>query len=104
MKLCIDKKVPKKTLWLACWGVLVVIGLPLFITGIQVWSQQESDILRYAAKSDVEQCKQDQGTTKEVLKNVVKEVEELKLLVLSGQKEFRQDNKEIMKYLRDMKR
>jgi len=104
MKLCIDKKVPKKTLWIVCWSVFVVICIPLFITGIQVWSQQESDFLRYAAKDDVEQCKQDQAGAKTALKHLSDEMKELKALVVTGQKEFRADNKEILKYLRDLKR
>ena len=41
---CIKDKVPKKWLWTG----FTVLGLPLFITGIKVWSGQESDALRYA--------------------------------------------------------
>ena len=36
--------VPKKWLWIG----FVIVGLPLLMTGLKVWSGQEADHLRYA--------------------------------------------------------
>ena len=94
---CAEAKVSKKTLWVACWAVLVVICLPLFVTGVQVWSQQESDELRYASKAEVEQCKSNQVEFRTVQKHIKQDLEELK----NGQKTLNEGIADIQKYLRD---
>lgn len=49
----LTKKVPKYWLWIG----FIIIGLPLLITGINVWSGQASDSLRYAPVRDVVDCR-----------------------------------------------
>ena len=94
---CAEAKVPKKTLWVVCWAILVVIGIPLFVTGVGVWSQQESDELRYASKAEVEQCKSNQVEFRTVQRHIKQDLEELK----EGQKRLNEGIADIQKYLRD---
>lgn len=49
LKICVGKKINKKVVWI----IFAVIGLPLLITGIRVWSGQESDPLRYATRNEL---------------------------------------------------
>lgn len=59
---CVKSKVPKKTLWIALWAVIVVIIIPLFVTGVQVWSEQDSDELRYASKDSLHEIERKYDT------------------------------------------
>jgi len=46
---CMKKMVTKK----AAWTGFLLIGIPLLITGVKVWSGQNADPLKYAKKEDV---------------------------------------------------
>jgi hypothetical protein len=100
IKLCISdikhKMVSKKVLWSICWGLFVFIVIPLGVTGIKVWSQQESDSLRYASKHEVDLVKGNQTEIKVNQKHLVESLQELK----DGQIESQRDVKEILNYLR----
>lgn len=89
---CVTQKITKKTLWIA----FAVIGLPLFVTGIKVWSQQESDALRYADKRTVEQIRRDQSEFRATQKHILETLRGMK----DGQKESTKDIKEILKRLK----
>jgi len=91
MKMCISKKVSKKTIWIA----LIALGLPLFITGIKVWSQQESDSLRYAAKAEMATHELRITEMQVVVKHLAEDIQEIK----DGQAEAREDRREILRQL-----
>ena len=93
LKTCVSKKVPKKILWIACWAVFVVIAIPLFITGINVWSQQEADFLRYAQKEDVVKIQV-------VIEHLSKNIEEMKRDIKEGQTKAQADREEMLLLLR----
>ena len=93
LKDCVSKKVPKKTLWIICWAVFVVIAIPLFITGINVWSQQEADFLRYAQKEDVVKIQV-------VIEHLSKNIEEMKQDIKEGQTKAQTDREEMLRLLR----
>jgi hypothetical protein len=46
---CLDKFVKTRTVWV----FFIVLGLPLIVTGLKVWSGQESDQYRYASKEAI---------------------------------------------------
>ena len=102
----LGKLVSKKTVWV----FLAVIGIPLLVTGVQVWSQQEADYIRfaqakievdlkYATKESVEECKRQLVESKTIQRNILEDLEDLK----EGQREASKDIKEVLKYLRDKK-
>jgi len=93
LKACVSKKVPKKILWIVGWGVFVVIVIPLFITGINVWSQQEADFLRYAQKEDVVKIQV-------VIEHLSKNIEEMKQDIKEGQTKAQADREEMLLLLR----
>ena len=93
LKACVSKKVPKKILWIVGWGVFVVIVIPLFITGINVWSQQEADFLRYAQKEDVVKIQV-------VIEHLSKNIEEMKRDIKEGQTKAQADREEMLLLLR----
>ena len=93
IKTCLIAKVPKKTLWVVCWAVFVVIAIPLFVTGINVWSQQEADFLRYAQKEDVVKIQV-------VIEHLSKKVEEMKQDIKEGQTKAEKDREEMLRLLR----
>jgi len=93
LKACVSKKVPKKILWIICWAVFVVIAIPLFITGINVWSQQEADFLRYAQKEDVVKIQV-------VIEHLSKNIEEMKQDIKEGQTKAQTDREEMLRLLR----
>jgi len=96
MKLCIDKKVPKRTLWIACWAVVCVIMIPLFITGVQVWSEQDSNALRFAGKDEVQACKTNQSRLDTIQQQVREDIKSL----VKGQEKLEAGQVEILRYLR----
>ena len=93
LKDCAAKKVPKKTAWIAMWSILVVIGIPLFCTGVKVWSQQESDHLRFVEKTEMVEHERAQIKLQEVVRHLSEDMSELK----AGQKEVMRDVKEILR-------
>ena len=93
---CAAKKMPKSWLWIG----FLVIGLPLLVTGARVWSQQESDSLRYAEKQDVVDCQKKQLKLDEAVKHMNNDINEIK----NSQYEAQKDIKEILRYLRDGER
>ena len=95
LKLCLATKLPKKTAWLAMWALIVVIGIPLFSMGIQVWSGQENDHLRYVEKSEMIAHERESVQTRAAVKHMAKDMNDLK----AGQQEVQRDVKEILKRL-----
>ena len=93
MKLFINKKVSKKTVWIA----IIALGLPLLLTGVRVWSQQESDHLRYADKDDMVRMEKAQTELQTIVKHMRDDIQGIK----NGQGEAQKDIKEILRYLRD---
>lgn len=89
---CLQKKVSQKVVWI----LFVAIGLPLLVTGIRVWSQQESDHLRYAGKSELAIHEKRITRAEVIADNVIKDIAEIK----TSQSETRKDIKEILKYMR----
>lgn len=45
---CVHDKVTRKTIWAFVVGVFVVVGLPLFLLGGNMWSAQKASSLTYA--------------------------------------------------------
>ena len=97
LKLCINRMVPKKTLWIICWGLFVVVVMPFGITAVKVWSQQASDSLRYVEKTELNQIRETQTETKKDIEYIKDDLQDLK----SGQVEANKDIKEVLKYLRN---
>ena len=93
LKSCVGKKVPKKTLWIACWAVFVVIAIPLFITGINVWSQQEADHLKYAQREDMVKIQV-------IVEHLSNDIKEMKQDFKKGQIKAQKDREEMLRLLR----
>jgi len=93
----LSSKVSKKSMWIALWSVIVVLILPAFLTGVQVWSRQEADDLRYAARYEIEESKRVQAI---VIKDIDHIRDDLKSLK-QGQIEVQRDLKEVLRFLRD---
>ena len=96
LKLCLATKLPKKTAWLALWAMVVVIGIPLFSMGIQVWSGQENDHLRYVEKSEMVLHGRECVKTRAAVKHMADDMAELK----KSQNEVQRDVKEILRHMR----
>ena len=96
LKLCLATKLPKKTAWLAMWALVVVIGIPVFSLGIQVWSGQENDHLRYVEKSDMVVHERESVKTRAAVKHMAEDMAELK----KSQNEVQRDVKEILRHMR----
>jgi len=92
IKKCLRRKVSKKAVFIA----FTVIGLPLLVTGIKVWSKQESDYLRYAEKIELAQCEKRLTKTEVIAETLARDIEDIKDL----QTETRNDLKEVLRYLR----
>ena len=45
---CVREKVTRKTIWAFVVGVFVVVGLPLFLLGGEMWSKQDANPITYA--------------------------------------------------------
>ena len=93
MKMCIHKMVTKKAMWIA----VLALGVPIFVSGVKVWSQQEADILRFADKGEVAQCKTNQTKLDEKVLHMNVDLIEIK----TSQHETQRDVKEILRYMRD---
>ena len=107
-KLILSRKVSKKMAWIALWGFLVAIGLPMLVTGIKVWSGQEGDPLRYVEKQEFAPVKERQAVICEKLNNIVFQIAEIKRgqndtqkAIEKSNEETQRDIKEILLYLRD---
>ena len=88
---CVHKKTPKSWLWTG----FVIVGLPLLITGAKVWSETSHNSDKYMTReemlthvTDIVKCKENTKHMSEVLKEIQ-----------AGQRETRQDVKEILKIL-----
>ena len=95
LTLCLQKKVSKKTLWAG----LCVIGIPLLVTGIKVWSGQETDPLRYVEKKEMARHGKEVAGIKATVNHLIKDIREIKV----GQREAQKDIKEILRYMRNKK-
>ena len=89
LKICMSKLVTKKAMWI----VVVAFGLPLFITGVKVWSDQTTDHLRYVEKTEMVKYSKDLVIIQETVKHTANDVKALK----DSQKEVSQDVKEVLK-------
>ena len=89
-KTCLNKMLPKKTIWAAIPILMVLFGVAIGAADF-----------KYAQKSEIENCKREQAATKATLDHLSDDMKELKELVQAGQKEVRKDVKEILKHLRD---
>lgn len=97
LKLCIEKKVSKKTMWRICWGAFGLIGLPFLLMSIEVWSRSEHGDKAYIPRTEMEEHIVAISTCRENMARVFKDIEEIK----EGQKENGRDIKEILRHLRD---
>jgi len=92
LKICMSKLVTKKAMWI----VVVAFGLPLFITGVKVWSEQTSDHLRYVEKTEMIKHEKATAELKGVVTHMINDMAEIK----ANQKENRSDVKEMLRYMR----
>ena len=92
LKICMSKLVTKKAMWI----VVVAFGLPLFITGVKVWSEQTSDHLRYVEKTTMAKHEKESAIMKEVVRHMAEDLKEVK----ANQKEVSRDVKEMLRYMR----
>ena len=90
---CAHTKMPKAWIWFG----FVVLGIPLLVTGAKVWSQQESDDLRFASKEEVANCRTNQTKVEETVKHMNRDIIEIK----TSQQETQKDVKEILRYMRN---
>ena len=90
---CVTGKMPKVWVWFG----FILIGLPLLVTGAKVWSQQESDNLRFASKDEVVSYRVNQTKLKAIVDHVSQDIVEIK----TSQQETQKDVKEILRYMRN---
>lgn len=88
-KSCLNKMLPKKTIWAAIPILMVLFGVAIGAADF-----------KYAQKSEIEGCKRKQAATKATLDHLSDDMKELKDIVTKGLAESRKDTKEILKYLR----
>jgi len=93
---CSSRKTPKSWIWTG----FIMLGLPLLIIGTQVWSQQESDNLRFASKEEIVQCRTDQVKLDGTVSHMKQDLEEIK----ANQRETQADIKKILGFMRDGKK
>ena len=96
LKTCTAKNVPKKALWIA----LVALGLPLLITGIKVWSQQESDHLRYVEKTEMAEHKDNMTKIQVVVEHLAEDMRNLRKDFNRNQDDAKRDRQEILRRLK----
>lgn len=89
LKDCVGKKATKKALWVG----LIAVGLPLFSIGAGVWSQQESDHLRYAEKEDMVKIQV-------VVEHLSDSIKEMKQDMNTAQEKAQKDREEILRRLK----
>jgi uncharacterized protein HemX len=97
IRIAMETKVSKRTLWVACWAVFIGVFLPLAGTGIKVWSQQENSHLKYANKEELSKMDKQQTELKISVKNLAENIKDIK----QNQEETQKDIKEILRHLRD---
>jgi hypothetical protein len=74
LKACLRGKVSQRAAWL----LFTIIGLPLIITGIKVWSTQASDYLRYAEKTELVRCEKRVAVVEVITQNMSEDIKENK--------------------------
>ena len=95
IKMELKDKVSKKV----AFTILLAVGIPLFITGVKVWSGQASDPLRYVTKQEMSVVTKDVIETKAIVKKLDDQMLDLK----KNQNESQRDIKEILRHLRNSK-
>lgn len=95
LKACVGTKIGKKALWIA----LVALGLPLLITGIKVWSQQEADHLRYVEKTEMATHKDNMTKLQIVVEHLAVDVRDLRKDFKESQDNAKKDRQEILRRL-----
>jgi len=95
IQMALKDKVSKKVVF----AILLAVGIPLFITGVKVWSGQASDPLRYVTKQEMSVVTKDVIETKAIVKKLDDQMLDLK----KNQNESQRDIKEILRHLRNSK-
>lgn len=80
-------------------AILFAIAIPVVVTGIKVWSGQETDHLRYVEKSEMIEYGKEQARLRVAMEHMKKDIEDIK----GGQKETQKDIKEILRHMRNKK-
>lgn len=100
MILLLNGKVSKKTLWSICVTIFIAVFVPLFITGVKVWSASEHGDAKYIPRTEMEEhivsisgCQDSLGQLGDSVKRIERKQEEY-------HKENTQDIKEILRYMR----
>ena len=75
------------------WGIFAVVVLPLLVTGVKVWSTQESNPLQYATKAEVQAYERKVIKTETLIEAMQDDVSEIK----ASQNEMRNDIKELLR-------
>ena len=82
------------------WAIFCIIGVPLFAIGVQVWSDQGADKLRYADKDTIHILEREHVSFKGAQEHIKHDIEEIK----ESQKIMQEDVREIKKILIDLNR
>jgi uncharacterized protein YlxW (UPF0749 family) len=98
IRLALEGKVSKRTLWISLWAVFIAVFLPLVGTGIKVWSQQENNHYRFAEKTELVDIDKRQTELKISVNNIKENIQDIK----KNQEETQKDVKEILRHLRDI--
>jgi len=99
IKLCLQKLGAKKISKKALWTGLCIVGIPLLVTGIKVWSGQETDPLRYVEKKEMITHEKEAAAMKATVNHMIKDIREIKF----SQRDAQKDIKEILRYMRSKK-
>ena len=99
LKSCVRTKTPKKVLWAGGWAVFLFIVLPLLLTGIKVWSGQESDHLRYVDKDELVEYGKTQIKLQTTVEHMADDIRELKEDQKAAQKAAQKQFDEILRRL-----
>lgn len=91
MSTAMNKLVSKRALWTFC----VIIGIPLFATGIKVWSQSESSHLQFAGRGEMVEIEKKQIETQTVVKSLTDSIKNIR----ESQDEIQKDIKRILNRL-----
>ena len=82
---CLKNKVSKTALW----TVIVVIGIPLFITGVKVWSSNEASELRFAAATEMHAIKERMSVSEAHFKSMCESLADIKLTLIEVRKDIK---------------
>lgn len=98
-RLLLDTKVSKKNIIIIAWAMFVVIGLPVLVTGIKVWSGQEASPLRYANKESVSKLAERQSLVEKDISNINRQILDIKKSQEKTELDMRETQNDIKKIL-----